>query len=327
MSILDDNQNLALDKGYEELGKLISWKVSSEICLAREVLSDLAKLAGLNQELLPEPRNKLAAFKKVRTDVQNKLGKDGVLVRPLLNDEKAMIFSILVEEKDLATEHVSTRQAGLLKFYKDAENMGCTEDSVSDRNLMTSVFDEALISFDFHQKITADLIRKMLTTFVKNSGVPFREDGGVYFLSKAFSPDIEAFRTLLPLVNTESSIISVPIIDAGDMPAIAEKALEKELQELEEYSSSLTAEEKLDTTRLSTLEAQVRNFKILDAKVKEIANTLGFQQESLLNRITAVKTKIMAVIKDKPPVTKKTKEVVPTPVVAPVIAEDEDDDF
>jgi hypothetical protein len=157
-----------------------------------------------------------------------------------------------------------------------------------------------------------DDIRKLVTTFLGDSGVKLRESGGVYFVARSALPVLNAVCAVTDHTG-KNKTYQLPIIDTPDgkgaLQEVAQKGLEDEIRQLKEEI------EKFDLTKVrqSSLDRKLQQFDDLRGRVRLFSELLSFQADELNGKIAYMQ----AVIKGEPlpeqPKDEEEEDAIPTP--------------
>jgi hypothetical protein len=292
-------QQALIDKGAEYLGDLIAWSISAETRLSEATLKRAAEQVNLDFGYLPESPNKLSAFKNARTKTQTQLSNHNLLIRQISNNG-VLVYGFVLENKNEKDKKLRYSQLASYTFDKSKETSNWNREDWSQEN--ESLIDIARTTFDkwytWSQEITSKEIRAMLTEFVKKAGVPFRERGGTYFVSRSYRLELTAFRELLPLIHRENNIRWMPIAGIGDMDIIARQSLEKEVQSMSHYLDELLDPEKVSETKGSTLKNQLKVYREVEHKTKMLSELLQFRSDALTDKLAKLRQRCLNVLEE-----------------------------
>ena len=292
-------QQALIDKGAEYLGDLIAWSICAETRLSELTLKQAAEQVNLDFSYLPESPNKLSAFKNAKSKTQTQLSSHNLLIRQISNNG-ALVYGFVLENKNEKDKKLRYSQLATYSFDKSDESTNWNrEDWSSD---CESLIDIARTTFDkwyrWSQEITSKEIRAMLTEFVKRAGVPFREKGGTYFVSRSYRVELIAFRKLLPLIHRENYIRWMPIAGIGDMDIIARQSLEKEVQSMSTYLDELLDPQKESATKGSTLKNQLKVYREVEDKTKMLSELLQFRSDGLTDKLAKLRQRCLNVLEE-----------------------------
>jgi hypothetical protein len=283
-------QQALIDKGAEYLGDLIAWSICAETRLSEQTLKQAAKQVNLDSGYLPESPNKLSAFKNAHSKTQAQLTSHNLLIRQISNNG-ILVYGFVLENKNAEDKKLRYSQLASYSFDKSDESTNWKQEDWSSEH--ETLIEIARTTFDkwyaWSQEITSKEIRAMLTEFVKKTGVPFREKGGTYFVSRRFRSELTAFRELLPLIHKSNYLRWMPIAGIGDMDIIARQSLEKEVQAMSGYLDDLLDPQKASETKGSTLQNQLRVYREVEDKIKMLSELLQFRSDNLTDKLAQLK--------------------------------------
>lgn len=267
----------ALTTGGRHLGDLAFWQLS-DASLDRATFEARWEAAGLAKELLPEPPTSEKALKTAVREAA--VGQQSRLIRLAVENEEAIIFAVVLEEKHPETGTLTYKQEA--KVAMDRAFGTVTSDN-EPHEVVQSIFSKFVRLRDTH---TADDVRRTITrTLASFNAVTMRESGGIYWVPAPFAKGLRQLQKCIEQFG-QSQFYLLPVHDSADasrtLSDVATQALQEELDALKAEVQSFVAQPPERPTTLARrfdafdqLRSRAGLYRdILAVQVKDLDSTL-----------------------------------------------------
>jgi hypothetical protein len=285
------------------LGGVFWWSLS-ENSVSHANLVALARQNGVPEKYLPNEIKPHQAFKRAVKHAATMIEK-GEMLRYIDDNDAEIVVGLVKEEqlkvqKDLAYALVEkiTFEKLTGKFLHEGAQTKALE-SIKDL-------------YQQHLDHMTDDIRKLITTFLGDSGVKLRESGGVYFVARSGLPILDAVCAVVDQTG-KNKTYQLPIIDTPDgkgaLQEVAQKGLEDEIRQLKDEIEKFDVKK----VRQSSLDRKLKQFDDLRGRVRLFSDLLSFQADELNGKISYMQ----AVIRGEPLPEQPKDEEEPDAIPAP----------
>lgn len=221
----------------------LCWFSISEMDISRDELLIKAKLAGLDERILPPAIRSVDAFRRATSEVAGTTkSPDGttesLLIREVISDEEKVVRHIILERKDRKNIRLLYQQVGQLEYDRRSEKMFT---QVLEEGCKGIVVKAQMLYQKYSKYYTADHLRRTVKNVLTDcQSIALRPYGGVWFSPIQYEQKIEALSSFiksLPGNNTE--IHTMPVVDMDEQRVMLE---EKLLQHVQSKVAWLVAE-------------------------------------------------------------------------------------
>jgi hypothetical protein len=263
----------ALATGGRHLGDLVFWTLA-DAAVDRATFEARWQAAGLAAELLPEPPTTEKALKTAVREAA--VGQQSRLIRLAVENEEALVFAVVLEEKHPETGTLTYAQEA--KIALDRAFGTLTSDN-EPHEIVQSVFTKFVRLRDTHG---ADDVRRTITrTLASFNAVTLRESGGVYWVPSPFAKHLRQLQTCIEQFG-QSEVYLLPVHDSADasrtLGDVATQALQDELEALK---SEVAAFVNQPPERATTLVRRFDAFEQLRARAALYRDILSVQVKDL----------------------------------------------
>ena len=264
----------------EHLGDVIWWTLSSAD-VKRSVLETKWLAAGLDKEFLPEPQTPDKAMRLAVKAAGVGAGsqKQGMLIRPTVDNKTSLIYAIVREGHDEAGNYFSSQQALVMLDKSNPTNITISTDNPGN-DVAGTIIKEYYRYVDTH---TSRDVMTMLTKVLKAwKAVPLRETGGIYWAPRTMSPKLRALQGAVESIG-DSMVFLLPVHKTDEatrsLGTAAAGSIEAELGELRDEIAGWLND--TDHVYAATLDRRLVAFDELRAKANLYKGILGVTVEDL----------------------------------------------
>lgn len=246
----------------------------------------LERLATSNNfpvEHLPEALNQEQAFQTA----MRRLSAKGYLVRPVVKDEKAIVWAAVKEEVDKDAQELAYQQETRLAYLRGEERTHYEHPQHKIATEAEQAYQELIGA------VTTDRIRAMVTTVCSQvgSGIPI---GTEWFVPSASAELLRQMKGVIESLGN-SELWLLPIHDSQDACSALNSAvratIEEQIRELQEEIREFTSD-----TRQSTIETRIDRFAELRSKAELYAGILQVTHEDLTDTIGRMERKLSGLL-------------------------------
>jgi len=257
------------------LGSVFWWSLNDN-SVSHAVLRQLARQHGVPEKYLPSDIKPHQAFKRAVKHAATLLDK-GLMLRYIDDNDAEIVVGLVKEEQLKAQKDLSYATIEKVIFEKITGKF-------LHEGLETKVYDIIVELYQQHLNHMTDDIRKMVTSFLSDSGVKLRESGGVYFVARSGLPTLNAVCSVTDETG-KNNTYQLPIIDTPDgkeaLQEVAQKGLEDEIRQLKDEIDKFDVKK----VRQSSLDRKLKQFDDLRGRVLLFSNLLSFQADELNGKI------------------------------------------
>ena len=301
------------NQGGQLLGSLFWWSLNGN-SIERSKLEKLAEKHGLDKKYLPNEIRPAGAFRRAVKHASAKLPK-GMLLRLINDSDTEIAIGQVKEMPDEQTRDLDYNVEARIIFDKKSHAIS------SDYENGTSSLIRNL--YQCHLSLSTQDLRNMMLSFLKESSIRIRQNGGVYFIASSHHKTLHALCRVVQSAGGNSTY-SLPIFDSQNskhtLRSIAKSSLDAEIRQL------TTELEKFDKEKMrdSTLDRKLRNFEEIRSKTLMFSRVLNFKAKAFTDKISEFQNGLRSDLGLKPveiskPV-KARKTIMITPAASDAIA-------
>lgn len=274
-------------KDAPQLGSLVWWTVS-ETVISREALAEIFARHDIPEKALIETRAR-SAFKKALKEAE----KDK-LVRRIKDDADVIVYGVVSEKADEVALELEYSTRGVVIYDKETKTL--TFKVAPEREAeIRSAFEKYMTGYTSRE--VREIVKKFVIEFC--DGFLAREGGGVYFVPDTKSSELLKVEAAVAEINSGSHVFIMGVPDMDRERANALRLWTEEAnREVEEMTKDVEKLTSSSNTRKATLESRIEAFKALKKKADAYASALGFEADSLNEKVKALEDKVLAALVD-----------------------------
>lgn len=281
-------------EGNSLLGFVFWYSVTSEAEVTRVELENQFKELDIDEAWLPNPIRPSDAFRRATKEIQRRKvqtsdpGKfQNFLVREVFSDNTAIQRNIVIETVDQSGKRLNyDAKAAVMTLTKDNNDFSIS----SEHNTARELANEAKQRFNkYIDYYSAQQIRIMINKYLSSlAPTPVRRNGGIYFIPKSFSKELNKLLLLCDFLQSEG--VSIPLQDTSDNKNMVLSKLEYEIKDVLERCQELSTQDNLKKQLYKDGIEEARRIANIYKEYKENLSIDVEKLENMLNelRITAV---------------------------------------
>lgn len=281
-------------EGNSLLGFVFWYSVTSEAEVTRVELENQFKELDIDEAWLPNPIRPSDAFRRATKEIQRRKvqtsdpGKfQNFLVREVFSDNTAIQRNIVIETVDQSGKRLNyDAKAAVMTLTKDNNDFSISSEHNTARELANEAKQRFKKYIDYY---SAQQIRIMINKYLSSlAPTPVRRNGGIYFIPKSFSKELNKLLLLCDFLQSEG--VSIPLQDTSDNKNMVLSKLEYEIKDVLERCQELSTQDNLKKQLYKDGIEEARRIANIYKEYKENLSIDVEKLENMLNelRITAV---------------------------------------
>jgi len=269
-----------------QIGSLVWWSVS-ETTITREDLKALFEAQGIPENFLIDTRAR-SAFKKALKEAE----KDK-LVRKIDDSPERIVYGIVTETADKKALDLDYSTEGVVIYDKQTRTLSFKVPPAREAEIKEA-FKKYL--FGYTSREVREIIRKYIMDGC--GGFLAREGGGVYFIPDERKQDLLKIERAIASMNGGAShvfIMGIPDAEREKANALRLwiEEVNRQLKDMERDVKKLTSS---GTAKAATLHSRLEAFKALRAKAQMYASALGFEKDSIEDKVKALEGTVLVAL-------------------------------